>query len=392
MPETSQAAVLVGKRQVEFHEMTIPVGGPGTGLLQIEVSGVCGADWPRYTGERMGDVALPVILGHEIVGRIVALGEALASRLEARVGDRVLLEEPRPCGKCRFCLEADYQSCSAARYGGTPIAIEPGLWGGYAEYVYLDDRSIVHKVPVLGGDETPNDALSLWPLAIPISNGLYWVGGAGNLKAGSVLVIQGPGQHGLGCVVAGRELGASCIVVVGRPGDERRLSVAKDLGADGVVVDTDGTEITVCDRIRSITGGRLGDVVVQAAGGSAGLLSMSLALCETKGRLVNAGFLTGNVELKPDLIITNQLSLVGVRGRPSRYIDTALQVIATRRHPLESMLTHVFSLEETDKALRTVGRELDAGSAIHVSISPSKNIPHYRRNRVGGRHIANRDG
>src|SRR6201996_6341838 len=107
----TKAALLVAPRKIELREFPIPDIGEDEGLLQVEATGVCGVDWPAYTGRRLDRFKPPIILGHEIVGRIVKLGAKAAKRWNVREGDRVVLEEYAPCGHCQYCLSGHYYLC-----------------------------------------------------------------------------------------------------------------------------------------------------------------------------------------------------------------------------------------------------------------------------------------
>src|SRR3954469_17597831 len=103
MTTKTRAALLVGPRQIEMREFAIPPIGEDEGLLRVETTGVCGVDWPAYTGKRPDRFRPPMILGHEIVGRIARIGKKVAARWGVQEGDRVVMEEYAPCGRCEFC-------------------------------------------------------------------------------------------------------------------------------------------------------------------------------------------------------------------------------------------------------------------------------------------------
>src|SRR5262249_49988743 len=102
MTMKTKAALLVQPRKIALREFPIPDIGEDEGLLRVEATGVCGVDWPAYTGRRLDRFKPPIILGHEIVGRIVKLGRRAAQRWGLREGDRVAMEEYAPCGRCEY--------------------------------------------------------------------------------------------------------------------------------------------------------------------------------------------------------------------------------------------------------------------------------------------------
>jgi threonine dehydrogenase-like Zn-dependent dehydrogenase len=356
---TAKAAVLTGPRQIELRELPLPEIGPDDGLLRVEATGVCGADWAPYIGQRYGEFFdPPLVLGHEIVGRVERIGARAAERWGVREGDRVVLEEPLPCGTCEACCVGRYQMCAAWRYGSKSVNSPPGLWGGYAEYVYLDPRALLHRM-------SPDVPTEIAPLYVPISNGIYWVQEVGGAGIGSTLLIQGPGQHGLGCVVAAREGGVGCIVVTGLSADVDRLAVARELGAHHTI-EVDAEDAVA--RMAEITGGRLADTVINVTEGAPDALAQALDLAGDRGTIVVVGTAHRPASgFVPDKIMNKELTIKGVRGRYGRSIRAAIPIIESGRYPLEKLCTHSFSIEQTEQALQTLGREGDPG-AIHISV------------------------
>jgi D-arabinose 1-dehydrogenase-like Zn-dependent alcohol dehydrogenase len=141
-----RAAVQVDDRRIEIEEFELPKIGPDAGLLRVEACGMCGSDVEQYDGA-FGQLGLryPVIPGHEPVGYIEEVGAEAAGHWGVKRGDRVAVEPVLGCGYCRACLTGAYRRCRTGRPGSAiasyafiPTSVAPGLWGGYAEYMYLD--------------------------------------------------------------------------------------------------------------------------------------------------------------------------------------------------------------------------------------------------------------
>jgi threonine dehydrogenase-like Zn-dependent dehydrogenase len=343
----------------EFAEPAIPADG---GLLRIEAAGVCGSDVPAYRRIRE-----PTILGHENVGRIEALGPVARERWGLDAGDRVLIEEYLPCGHCAWCRSDDFRLCDATdiwlggvRYGTTPVSIAPALWGGFSRYQYLHPRSVLHRVP----DGVPAE---LAALAIPLSNGFEWVMREARTAYGATVVIQGPGQQGLACVVAAKLAGAARVVISGLPSDARRLEVARLLGADDTVVADDGA---LERHVREVTGGRMADVVVEASSGGPPTVSAALRLARKRGTVVLCGEKHAPVsDFDADAVVSRVLRVIGVRGHGYAAVEHALALIASQRFPLDAMCTDAFGLGEVDRAIRRLAGE-SGSDAIHVTVLP----------------------
>ncbi|MGA2394206.1 MAG: alcohol dehydrogenase catalytic domain-containing protein, partial [Candidatus Lustribacter sp.] len=256
MPDTTLAALLVAPRQIELRDFPLPPIDEDSGLARIEITGVCGADWPIYTGDLAKFAPPPLIPGHEIVARVERIGKRAAARWGVHEGDRIVMEEYAPCGHCEYCLSGRYYICSGMKmekmYGFTGLDVAPGLWGGYSEFVYLDPQAIVHKL----ADSVPTE---IAPFFVPLANGIRWTHLEGGVGIGSTVVIQGPGGQGLACTIAAKEAGAAQIIVTGRARDAARLALAREFGAHHTVdVDEVGDVVA---HVRELTGGRMADTV-----------------------------------------------------------------------------------------------------------------------------------
>ena len=368
MSETVRAAVSYDIRRTEPRELPRPAIASDSGLLRVELTGVCGSDWPYYLSYPRSRG--PLVLGHEVVGHVAQLGAASA-RFGVREGDRVALEEYLPCGHCGWCRSGDFRLCSetdtfsradSIRYGSTPISKAPGLWGGYSEYQYLHPNSVMHRVPAQVSAE-------LATLALPLGNGVEWAYLQGGVRLGEAVVIQGPGQQGLACVVAAKEAGAGCIIVtgLGTPADRRRLDLARRLGADRVI-NVEDEDLLEC--VADATGGAMADLVIDCASGGTATVVSAVQLARKGGRIILGGRKGRAIpEFDSDLLITRFLTLKGMRGHSYQAVELGLQIIAGGKYKLAEMCTHVFGLAEVDEALRTVGGE-GRPDAIHCAVDP----------------------
>ncbi|HEX5365371.1 MAG TPA: alcohol dehydrogenase catalytic domain-containing protein [Acidimicrobiales bacterium] len=365
MADTVHAAVLVEPRTIEVEEFPVPEVGEADAVIRVEGTGICGSDWAPYAGSFPVPLP-PVILGHEVVGRIQAIGDEAARVWGLAEGDRVVVEEAIPCGRCTLCRRGLYALCdglhgtAGRRYGMIPAADAPHLWGGYGDLMYIHPNSVVHRIDA-------SLPVEIAPLYIPVSNGVAWVQGQG-AGIGSTVLVQGPGQHGLGCVVGAREAGAAEIIVAGTGRDAARLEVARRLGATHTVDVDDGDLV---EQVRELTDGRMCDLVVDVTSAAPAAAEVALDLAAVAGTIVLAGF----KEMRPltsflsDKIIMKALTVKGAWGHDQAAVRAAIGIIESRRHPLEEMCTHTFPLDQVDAALETLGGERgDPG--IHITIVP----------------------
>jgi threonine dehydrogenase-like Zn-dependent dehydrogenase len=359
------AAVLTKPRTIELREFPLPRIDADSGLAKVEITGVCGADWPIYTGELARFAPPPLIPGHEIVARIAKIGGNAAKRWGVREGDRIVMEEYAPCGRCDYCLAGRYYMCGGMKmekmYGFTSLDVKPGLWGGYSEYVYLDPHALIHKI----ADNVPTE---IAPFYVPLANGIRWTALEGGVGIGSTVAILGPGGQGLACVIAAREAGAANIIITGRARDKERLALARELGAHHTV-DVDATK-NVVERIADLTGGRMADAVINVTAYAPGALAQAIDLAAFGGTIVVAGEAHGHAtNFDPDLLFLKELTIKGVRGRTAREMKKAIKILESNRYPLHKLATHHFTLDKVDLAIRTVGGKGAAG-AIQVSVLP----------------------
>src|SRR5215831_3430374 len=205
-PKKIRALVQTGPQQLEVREFPIPKIGPDEGLLRVEQCGVCGSDVEQLDGA-FSFVKYPLIPGHEPLGVIEEIGERAAARWGVQVGDRVAPESFVPCNHCRYCLSGQYTLCNNGRsHGYTPIEIEPSVWGGFSDYMYLHPNTIVHRVPK---DISPEVAVMYNPLGA----GVRWACQVPRTQLGETVVVLGPGQRGLACVIAAKAGGAGLIII-----------------------------------------------------------------------------------------------------------------------------------------------------------------------------------
>lgn len=361
------AAVAMAAGQTELHEIDLPVPDVASGLLEVATTGVCGSDWGYYTNLPVSRG--PLILGHETVGHVRQIGAIAAAKWGVREGDLVALEEYLPCGHCEHCRCGEFRLCDATdwrlgglRYGATAMTVAPGLWGGFARHQYLHLNTVFHRVPT---SVSPQHAA----LALPLSNGIEWAYLQGKAGPGQTVLIQGPGQQGLACVIAAREAGAEQIIVTGlsTATDQARLSKAREFGAHHVI-DIEAQDLL--ETVADLTGGRMADLVIDCASGGPQSVVSAIRLARKRGRVILAGQKRQVIpEFESDRIIANFLTVKGMRGHSYESVELALQLIAANRHRVCEMSTHVFTLAQTDLALRSLIGEGVTGS-IHMTINP----------------------
>ena len=358
MTNTETSAVLIGPRQIQMQSFAIPEVGPDDGVLKVEVTGVCGSDVKHFNADYT-----PLIMGHEIVGRIADLGPTAEDVWGVSRGDRIVVEATFGCGNCRECRLGAYRLCQIMRGYGGRIKCDrpPHLWGGYGEYVYLPPTARVHKIR----DTLPAEVAVL--VCAVLGNGVRWLRTEGGVSIGDTAVIVGPGPQGLAATVAARESGAKEIVVVGLAKDEARLAMAKRLGATHTVAADVGDPRSL---VAELTDGRMADVAIDVTN-SAESPALALDLVGIMGTLVLAGG-AGNVPSTLTLgkIISKEITIRGVNTHDSPAVRRALSIAESGRYPLGEMVSHRFDLSEAERAIRTVAGEVPNDGLIKVVMYP----------------------
>ncbi len=363
MAQKVRAAVLLELNKLELQEFDKPEIRPEDGLLWVEQAGVCASDPGWYKG-KLPVGGLPIILGHEILGRIAEIGSEASRKWGVKAGDRVVVEGSTHCDHCYYCVHGQYHLCeNRVSYGSTvPTTVKPALWGAYAEYMYLAPGSLVHQI----SDQVPAEGGVL--VGAVLANAIRWVSEFGRVRPGDAVVVQGVGPQGLSAVIAARECGAGCVIATGLARDRERLALAREFGAQHTI---DVEHQDVAGEVAAITG-RGADMVIDLTG-SPSAVATALDLVRKQGRIVQAG-VTGSRTLTPlylDKIIFKEVSVSGVFAHTWDSVEAAVRLVESRRYPVEKMVTHHFPLDEAEHAIHCVAREVPGVEPIKAVLTPN---------------------
>ncbi len=359
------AMVQTAPRRLEPRELPLPEIDADTALLRVEACGICGSDHEQFEGVLR--TPLPVIPGHEPLGIIEAIGDRAAQRWGVDVGDRVAVETMLSCRFCEPCLAGRYHLCRKRRiYSYIPLSQPPGLWGAYAQHMFLDATSIVHRIdPTL-----PAETAVMFN---PLGAGFRWAVEIPRTGPGDTVVILGPGQRGLACVLACREAGAAKIIVTGLAADARKLALAAAFGADHTI---DVENENARRRIQELTNGEGARVVVDVSAYATAPVAEALDYVAPGGTIVLAGVKGWKPipEFISDKIVLKEISLRGAIGVTSSGYRRAIELIESRRRPIERMHTHQFALRDAELAIRTLARQVPGDESIHSCLMPWRDV------------------
>jgi threonine dehydrogenase-like Zn-dependent dehydrogenase len=378
----TSANVWVGKNRFETVEIPLPSPPAGGLLLEVTANGICGSDRHFVSG----DPSAPIVLGHEIVGRITAFG-AGHSRLDAAgapltEGDTVALFPWVPCGECWGCRRfgPGATTCSNAFVYGVPpealgleppaaidTARKPTLTGGFGKHVAVQPGTYLWRVP----DHVPARVASLLdPLAVAV-RGVNLAKTPANvpeevLTFDATAVVLGAGAVGLLTGLVLRHLGIGRVVISGSR--TCRLDAARDIGMD-VVIDTAELDVAARrDAVLQLTHGRGADIVIDATNSPAALRE-ALGMVRRLGTVVEVGnIVSGGARLDIDPavdICQRNVRLFGMSFNPARSYSEAMAMLD--KHPgipFERLITHSRSFDDLDLAFRDL-----AGDAVKVTLT-----------------------
>jgi L-iditol 2-dehydrogenase len=327
VPARMRVAVLNRPGQLELQERPVPEPAPGHVLVAVRSVGVCGSDVHYFQHGRIGDFVVrdPLVLGHEVSGRVVAAGPGVDP---GRVGRRVAIEPGASCGRCPQCRAGRYNLCPDMRFFATPP-----VDGAFGEYV-LVRADLAFDLPDRVSD---NAAALLEPLSVGI-----WANGKAGIAPGGSVLIAGAGPIGLVTAQVARARGATTIVVSDIAA--HRLPAAERSGATAALPASD-----VPDACRDF------DAFIDCSG-APGAIAAGIRALAPAGRAVLVGMGPDELVLPFGFIQRREITVTGT----FRYAHTwpaAIALAASGAVSLDELVTDRFPLAQAEQALRAVTRE-----------------------------------
>lgn len=329
-------------------ELADPVPPPHGVVLAVDATGLCRSDWHGWQGHDADIRTFPHVPGHEIAGRVAAVGREVKSW---QVGDRVTVPFVCGCGACPSCLRGDHQVCHHQT--------QPGFthWGSFAELVAIHhaDTNLVALPDAL-------DAVTAASLGCRFATAFRAMAVQAAVQPGEWVAIFGCGGVGLSAVMIARALGARPIAVDINPA---ALDLARDAGAE--VTLPAGTGADVALAIRECTNGGA-DVSCDALGAES-VVGDALRSLRTRGRHVQAGLLAG-ADAEPrvplPLVIARELVIVGSHGMAAHAYPGMLAMVADGRLDPARLVTRTIGLDAAPTALATMVTDPVPGITVIV--------------------------
>ena len=327
---------------------SVPDPTPPTDGVVIEVgaNGICRSDWHGWQGHD-GDIqTLPHVPGHELVGRVVAVGKDVK---RWQVDDRVTVPFCLGCGTCEQCTSGNHQVCDDY--------FQPGFtgWGAFAEYVALPyaDVNLV-RVPEAMSD------VAVASLGCRFTTAFRGIVARASVRAGEWVAVHGCGGVGLSAIMIASALGAT---VIGVDINDETLALAKKVGAAHIINAKNTPDVP--DAIQTLSRG--GAHVSVDALGSAVTFQNSILGLRTRGRHVQIGLLKGddaNASVPMGAVIGKELDIYGSHGMQAyAYVDL-LQMIENEQLDPMQLVTERVALADAPSILERMTHFNTRGIAV----------------------------
>jgi L-idonate 5-dehydrogenase len=333
MSKTMLAAVLYGVKDLRVEERPVLELAPGKALLRLRRAGICGTDVHYFEEGRFGSFAMsaPFILGHEITGEVVAVGEGVQ---QPAVGQRVAVNPARQCGHCDYCRSGRGNLCRRVVMLGS-ASTKPPTNGAFSEYLLIGAEQCFPLPPQV------DDGLAA--MMEPFAVALHALKRAGSVNGKRVLVTGG-GPIGLLIVIAARAFGAATIALSDPVAERRQMALA--VGADSALDPMDGD---FKDHVAALTGDGF-DVGLEASG-SPPALRQALDSVRRGATLVQIGvFSAPELSLPINQFMIREIQFVG-SFRYGNVWEEGIRLIGSRRVNLAPLISRVFPLKQAPEAL-----------------------------------------
>jgi len=331
---------------VRVEERPRPKIGPGEVLVRVMASGICGTDVVEWYRRHR----VPLVLGHEIAGEIVEVGEGVK---QCKVGDRISASHHVPCGECHYCMMDHHSVCETLR----KTSFEPG---GFSEFLRIPAINIekggVYK---LADGVSFEEATFTEPLACAIRGQRL-----ARYRSGQSVLVLGSGISGLLHIQLAKMRGFGKIIATDI--NDYRLNEAIRFGADSAIPANED----VPAKVKALNAGRLADLVILCAGAGS-VFEQAFKSVDRGGTILV--FASAEEGFKFSLPINeffwrNEMSVISsYAANPKEHVN-ALELIGSRKVNVKDMITHRFGLKDIQKGFKLVR---EAKKSIKVIIEPN---------------------
>ena len=313
-----------------------PTPSPEGVVVKVEATGLCRSDWHGWMGHDP-DIRLPHVPGHELAGRIAAVGSRVTRWKE---GDRVTVPFVAGCGRCFECASGNHQVCENQ--------FQPGFtaWGSFAEYVALDfaDTNVVALPENM-------DFATAASLGCRFVTSFRAVVDQGRVTPGEWVAVHGCGGVGLSAIMIASAMGANVVAI---DLTDEKLDFARKIGAVATI--NAAKKPNVVKAVKEITSGGA-HVSIDALGHPTTCYN-SIANLRRRGRHVQVGLMLGEharPEIPMDKVIAFELEIRGSHGMQAFRYQSMMEMIRTGKLKPELLVGKRIGLDDAPQALMAMG-------------------------------------
>jgi 2-desacetyl-2-hydroxyethyl bacteriochlorophyllide A dehydrogenase len=336
---TMKAIVVNAPHQIGIEEREIPEISSSTEVkIKVKAGGICGSDVHIYHGTS-SVATYPRVIGHEIVGEIIAVGDLVTNWL---VGNRVIIDPVISCGKCYQCNIERQNVCRNLKVRSVHVD------GGYQEYIVVPQESI-YRIP----DNIPwEEAILIEPFTVAEQ-----VCSRAEITSDDLVFIMGAGPVGLSILKMAKLRGATCFIsdII-----EKRLEFAKIQGADAVL---NVRNVDVKNEILKLTNG-LGATVVIDSVCNVKSFEQALTYVCSAGRVITLGFSSEPSAINQFSITAREIDVRGSRLHNNKF-PVVIEYFKSGKLDVSNWITHCYHFTEIHEALRIIENpEIEKGKVI----------------------------
>lgn len=314
-----------------LEDVPVPAIGINDVLIEILRTGICGTDLHIYDWDAWAQKTIPVpmVVGHEFVGRIVELGSNVH---DFRLGDFVSGEGHVVCGRCRNCLAGRRHLCKDTKGVGVNRS------GAFAEYLSLPMTNVWHHE----GDIAREVQSIFDPLGNAVHTALQFP------VLGEDVLITGAGPIGVMAVKVVKHAGARNVVITDV--NPYRLELAKKMGAT-LAVDVRNRDLTSVQKELGMKEGF--DVGLEMSGNPIAFRDMLANMCHG-GKIAMLGIPNKELAIDWNIVIFNMLTIKGIYGREMYETWYKMSVLVGSGLDISPVITHRFHYTEFEKGFEAM--------------------------------------
>jgi len=337
-----KVAVYYSNTDIRIEERPVPEISRGEILVKMKACGICGTDVMEWYRKPKA----PRVLGHEMAGEIVQIGESVTGY---DVGDRVFVSHHVPCFNCHYCATGRESACETLHNGNY-------YPGGFAEFIRVPEINVEHGTFKLPNDVSFEEAAMIEPLACVVSGQKRL-----NIVKDQTVLVIGAGISGLCHVQLAKLAGAR---VIATDINDYRLNKASEFGADHAINALHYSP----DELKKVNDGRLAETVIVCAGADKAVTD-AVASVDKRGRILFFAVPQKALELPSVRFWREEISVLFSYGAATDEIKEALALITEKRFDARKMISHRVPLS---RIVEGFGLVAGAGESLKVVIVPDK--------------------